>query len=233
MTNPDRSPITSDDIDTYRDENSSGAGASMTTATLLPIGQTISPAGVADGGVRSRYRAPMSTAHDIAEALRERLRDRITYLPDRKLHALLYLAQGLGLADDDEPLFPEPIIATELGVRVDLAPAGTSHQLSDTEFATVAVTAGRYGSLSAMDLEALIRGQGAWAGTGTDQPIDLNAIREIFRRQDETPEGTLSGIPRSHRTQLHPPFKPDAPRTNTPDSPEEIAAFIADVQARM
>jgi uncharacterized phage-associated protein len=182
----------------------------------------------------SRYVAPMgtATANDIAAALLDHLRARVTYLPDRKLHALLYLAQGLALVGDDTPLFTEPVTATEQGVHVHYDPAGPGGELDDTQFGIVAVTAGRYGGLAAMDLEALIRGQGPWAATATGQPIDPALIRDAFRRQDQIPEGTVNGIPRSARPGLHPPLGALRPSPK-PDSPEEIAAFIADVRARM
>ena len=172
-----------------------------------------------------------TTAHDIATALRDRLRAHVAYLPDRKLHALLYLAQGLALGDDDSPLFAEPIIATDVGVRVDHDSAGPTGELDDVQFGVVAVTAGRYGGLSAMDLEALIRGQGPWAATTTGSPIDTALIRDTFRHQDDIPEGTVSGFPRSTRTGTHVSLDPDLPSTE-PDSAEETAAFIAGVKAR-
>jgi uncharacterized phage-associated protein len=181
-----------------------------------------------------RYVAPMgtaTTAHDIATALQNRLRDRITYLPDRKLHALLYLAQGLTLAGGDSPLFPEQIIATDTGVHISYT-SNAAGELDDTQFGIVAVVAGRYGGLSAMDLEALIRGQEPWGATEVGHPIDTALIRDTFRRQDTMPEGTVSGLPRSARAGAHPPFDPDLPSPK-PDSDEEIAAFIADVKARM
>ncbi len=182
------------------------------------------------------YGAPMgthTTANDIVAELRRRLAARLTYLPDRKLHALLYLVQGNWLITNDEPLFNEEIIATEMGVEVPLSPDAVFNGLDDERFALVGTVAARYGGLSAMDLEALIRGQIPWTTTVIGQAVSLKAIRKAFREQDETPEGTLHGIPRSVRTGLHPPFDPDRPHVSKPDSREEIEAFIAEVQARM
>jgi uncharacterized phage-associated protein len=210
----------------------SGVEDCVTTAALATrTSEDLHPA-VTD----HRYVAPMgttTTAHDIATALLDHLRVRVTYVPDRKLHALLYLAQGLTLAADDTPLFPEPIIATAVGVHVDYTSAELPGALDDTQFGIVVVTAGRYGGLSAMDLEALIRGQGPWAATETGDPIHPALVQGAFRRQDDLPEGTVNGIPRSARTGLHSPFGPHSPFPTKPDSPEEIAAFIADVRARM
>jgi uncharacterized phage-associated protein len=216
--------------DTVGASSVSGVEDCVTTAVLATrTSEDLHPA-VTDRG----YVAPMgtATANDIAAALLDHLRVRVTYVPDRKLHALLYLAQGLTLAADDTPLFVEAITATDQGVHVDCDPARTARELDDTQFGIVAVTAGRYGGLSAMDLEALIRGQEPWAATETGEPIDPVLIRDTFRRQGQVPEGTVNGIPRSARTGLHPPFGTLRPSPQ-PDSPEEIAAFIADVRARM
>ncbi len=182
------------------------------------------------------YGAPMGThitAADIAAEIRKRAPERITYLPDRKLHALLYLVQGAWLAIEDEPLFPEPIIATKVGVEVPLGSNGAGPDLDNDRWALTGTVVARYSGLSAMDLEALIRGQGPWAATGTGHPIDVDAIRKTFREQDETPEGTLSGFTRSERRGQLSPYDPDRPRPSRPDSREEIDAFIAEVKARM
>jgi uncharacterized phage-associated protein len=174
-----------------------------------------------------------TTADAIAAGLRAGLGERIAYLPDRKLHALLYLAQGLYLAAGDGPLFTDPIIATETGVVVHLHGNDAEDDLADPAFGHTVFTAGRYGGLSAMDLESLIRGQGPWAATGTGQEIDRKLIEQTFREQDDLPEGTLLGYPRSARAKPHRTAGPPDTIPQVPDSREEREAFIADVRARL
>lgn len=208
----------------------------MTSTTLPPIGHHSATIEVSRHTATRRYVAPMGTAitaHDIAAELRRHLSDRVTYLPDRKLHALLYLLQGAWLVTHDEPLFPESITATDVGVQVAGVGSGPGADLNDQQFAHVGVVGARYAGLSAMDLEALIRGQQPWADTETSSVIGIDLIRRQFRGQEEIPEGTLHGIPLSVRAKLHRPYDPDRPRPSNPDSPEEIEAFIAEVQARM
>ncbi|WP_157751597.1 hypothetical protein [Actinoplanes derwentensis] len=166
------------------------------------------------------------TVDTIAAALREQVMQRITYLPDRKLHALLYLTQGLAYASGDKPLFDADITATPIGVHVSSITPGAVPEPAPEALLAVS----RYGQLSAMDLEALIRGQQPWQQTVTGQVIDPELIRHWFRAQEEIPEGTVSGYPRSVRAGLH---TADSTSPATPDSPEEIAAFIADTKARM
>lgn len=175
----------------------------------------------------SQYVPAMTSANDIAAALRTTL----PHLSTRKLHALLYLAQGTHLAADDVPLFLEPITATDLATEVAEVADSPGKPLSDAEAITVAVTVNRYGNLPAMDLEALIRGQGPWqaaCAAGT-KVVDPEWIRELFRAQDNDPEGVPSGFPRSHRGQ--PGRRPD--QAAVPDDPEEIASFLAEVRSRL
>lgn len=223
-------------IDTFRDGGSLGEEATVTAAIVSPTRPIHLPDRAHDAtGVR-QYGAAMATttANAIATGIRRHLRDRITYLPDRKLHALLYLAQGLWLATDTKPLFGEDLIATGHGAHVDyITSDATSRPLTDAEFTVVALVCSRYGGLSTMDLEALIRGQGPWAAASQGAAIDTTLIRDQFRRQDDIPEGTMSGLPRSARERAHRPAGYDTPAPPTPDSPEEIAAFIAEVEARM
>jgi uncharacterized phage-associated protein len=233
MTNPRESLIRhqlSHPIDTFRDGDSSGEEA--------PTNGRPSP-GSFSGTKRStgrQYVAPMAitTANAIATALREHLSTRITYLPDRKLHALLYLALGACFAANNEPLFVNTITATSTGVRVDgLTGSQAEEPLDDEQNAVVRLTAARYGGLSAMDLEALIRGQAPWSTTAAGEAIDPELIRKTVQEQEEIPEGTVSGYPRSVRASMHRPNGSLPATSAAPDSPEEIAAFVADVRARM
>jgi uncharacterized phage-associated protein len=175
-----------------------------------------------------------TTAATIAAALREEMSSRTTYMPDRKLHALLYLAQGMCFVANDEALFGDPIVSTEQGVYVQGITQQARAPITDAQHAVVLTTASRYGALTAMDLEALIRGQGPWAASrrNGEAVVDSNLIRELFREQDEIPEGTLTGLPRSHRDALH-QLDDDRPRSVVVDDPAEIAAFAAEVRSRM
>lgn len=172
------------------------------------------------------YCAAMTTANDIAVALLAR----VPHISDRKLHAMLYLAQGLCLAANGAPLFADALIATNLGVRVEGIGDTNGKPLTDAEHAVVAVAISRYGSLPAMDLEALIRGQGPWQVSEPDWPVELDVIREFFRTQDDDPEGTMSGIPRSHRSR---PGAGASHHSTAPDDPEEIADLAAEMRSRM
>ena len=183
---------------------------------------------------RSHYGAPMGTtptAHDIAVAFRNRLRDRAIYVSDRKIHALLYLAQYLHLTVEDDPLFDEPVVATDLGAEVGGLTDEPGRPVDDTRFGVVTLTASRYGGLPAMDLEALIRGQGPWSATSVGERIRPELSREHARAQAENPEGTIAGWTRSERAELRRPAGAPSPNPGTPDSTEEIAAFVADVKA--
>ena len=189
----------------------------------------ITGGGIDPTGAR-RYLAPMTTnAASIAAVIREQLRQRTAYISDRKVHALLYLAQGNCFAANDSPLFDDPISATRLGVQVAGADNEPTKPFTDAEYVTTAVTVARYGGLSTTNLEALIRGQDPWATTAPGRPIDPAVIRQLFRAEDEDPEGVPNGIPRSHRSQ------PDAlglDRARLADDPAEIAAFAAEMRAR-
>lgn len=173
-----------------------------------------------------RYVAPMTTtAQNIAGAFR----DHLPGLSDRKLHTLLYLAQGVCLAANNQPLFVEPITSTTTSVLVDLDNPEPVKPLDDAQAAVVRVVVARYGALTGTDLEAMVRGQDPWQNARrweTDE-ISEDWISRYFHAADEDPDGTVSGIPRSVRAQLYPPA---ALGRGAPDSPEEIEAFIAEVR---
>lgn len=224
MTNSDKSVIRhtlSTHVDTFGGSSMPGMEDCVTTAVAATPTTD-------DRHARARirrYRAPM-TVDTIAAALREQVMQRTPYLPDRKLHALLYLAQGLAYASGGKPLFDADITATATGVHVDdISPDAAADLTPEVLLATA-----RYGQLSAMDLEALIRGQLPWQQTALGQAIDPDLIRRQFQEQEEIPEGTVSGHPRSARAAL---YRAPIASPATPDSPEEIAAFIADTKARM
>ncbi|HEY6117073.1 MAG TPA: hypothetical protein VI172_14060 [Candidatus Dormibacteraeota bacterium] len=178
-----------------------------------------------------RYVASMTTtAHVIAAAFREHLPG----LRDRKLHALLYLAQGICLAANQEPLFDEPITTTRIGVLVSLPAEPVDKPLDDAQHAVVRLTLARYGQLPGADLESLIRGQQPWrTAHANDGTISVETLGRWFTAQDESPDGTVSGIPRSQRAHLVSGDRVTDWPAIAPDSPEDIAAFIADVKSRM
>jgi uncharacterized phage-associated protein len=179
-----------------------------------------------------RYRAPMATADTVATLLREQLRDRITYLTDRKIQALLYLAQMSQLAAADRALFGNAIAATADGVAV-AGLTGQTGEATDAEFSTAVFVAARYGGLATTELEALIRGQTPWQSAAGGE-ITVESMRLWARSFDDDPEATLTGHSRNMRSAMR-KAQGEVPRrvSTKPDSPEEIAAFIADVKAGM
>jgi hypothetical protein len=171
-----------------------------------------------------------TTASSVAGAFRSHLPG----LRDRKLHALLYLAQGICLVANGQPLFAEPITPTATGVLIDLGPAGSEKRLDDAAAAVVRVVVARYGALTGADLEALIRGQEPWQNARHREADEIvqEWIGRYFRAVEEDPDGTVTGIPRSARAHLPRDAGRAQPDPGTPDSAEEIAAFIAEVRAR-
>lgn len=183
-----------------------------------------------------RYVAPMgtTTANDIAAFIRERLKDRALYISDRKVHALLYLAQAGRLASDDTPLFDDVITATNSSVAVAGVSDSPTRPLDDVAFASASFVVATYGGLPTTDLEALIRGQGPWSSTATGDPIGVEAIRLSARELDNDPDGSIYGYTRAQRRHMRrsdPDLRPAG--RSTPDSAEERESFIAEVRARM
>lgn len=183
-----------------------------------------------------RYVAPMgstTTTQDIAVFLRERLNERAIYASDRKIHALLYLAQASHLATTGEPLFTEPITTTERGIQVAGVTDAPGHPLGDPEFGHASVIAATYGGLPATDLEALIRGQSPWLATAPGQQVSVDLIRQAVRALDDDPDSSIYGYTRAQRQVMRRPDSDPSPAgRGTPDSAEERAAFIAELQAR-
>lgn len=238
MTNPESAPIKRDDIDTARGDDSSGGEAALTTATLSAVRPGYqSDWGPDEFGVR-QYGAPMAittSAAVIAAALREHLSDRLTYLPDRKLHALLYLAQLHAFAADDEPLFVQPIEATEQGVDVADAAAASPSDLTSTQFSIVMHVVHSYGGLAPTDLEALIRGQRPWqlARSAGASEITQESMRSWARSLDEDPHASVVGRTRSWLEATREFRTGRATAHDRPDSAQERSTFIAELRPRM
>ncbi|MCO8273091.1 DUF4065 domain-containing protein [Actinoplanes sp. TRM 88003] len=131
-----------------------------------------------------------ASAHDIAAALRERLPG----IGVKKLHKLLYYAQGSHIATFDIPLFSESIRAWDMGpVVAELwrdedrgEPPPEPHDLGEAELNTVGYTASRYGRLSGNQLERLTHTEHPWqAGdarrkVGDSDRIEVEWIRRHF-----------------------------------------------------
>lgn len=131
------------------------------------------------------------SARDVAVALR----DRLPWLPAKKLHMLLYYCQGHHLAAFDEPLFSETISAWDIGpvveslwheeTRGDVARA--HREMDEAQLNTVGYVLSRYGALTAKDLENLTHSEKPWQQGdserrhGESAPIKPEWITQYFR----------------------------------------------------
>ncbi len=134
--------------------------------------------------------SPVS-AHDVAVELRRQLPG----LPTKKLHKLLYYCQGHHLAHFDEALFPESVMAWDMGPVVaqlwkaekDGHVPPTSRPLDAGQLNTVGYVVSRYGRLTGQDLELLSHAEDPWRAADASRPaggtvrIDTTNIREFFR----------------------------------------------------
>lgn len=107
-----------------------------------------------------------------------------------KKYSLLFFVQGHHIAHFGVPLFDEPITATDRGVSVPGAD-GSPAELPGGEgpLNTIGYVVERYGALSPADLRALIQASTPWQTapeSWEDGGIDLNALANWFRRDDET-----------------------------------------------
>ena len=108
---------------------------------------------------------PTNSAADVASELRRRLPD----VGVKKLHKLLYFAQGHHLADGCGTLFFESLCAWDMGPVVpslwksekdgeSAAPA----KLGQAALNTIGYVVSRYGALSGRDLQILTHGHSPW-----------------------------------------------------------------------
>jgi len=133
-----------------------------------------------------RYVAPMTSVNSVIAAIAARRPD----MSDTKTQLLLFFCQGHHLANFDDPLFTEPIYATDRGVTVDDVP-GKPAPTPDSERAltTIGHTLTRYGNLSPADLRTLVQASMPWqlAMKATTGPrIEWAWLRDWFRRPEET-----------------------------------------------
>jgi uncharacterized phage-associated protein len=107
-----------------------------------------------------------------------------------KKQLLLFFCQGHHLAWRGDPLFTEPIHATERGVVVEVALDSPASLIDSERLAnTIGYVIDRYAALSPADLRTLIQASEPWrlARKNSDEPrIDLTWMRDWFRRADET-----------------------------------------------
>jgi uncharacterized phage-associated protein len=111
-------------------------------------------------------------------------------LKPAKKHSLLFFIQGHHIAHFGTPLFDEPITATDRGVSVPDADGSPAEQPnSEGPLNTIGYVIDRYSALSPADLRTLIQASQPWQAatkpTATGR-IDLDALRDWFRRDDET-----------------------------------------------
>jgi uncharacterized phage-associated protein len=166
------------------------------------------------------------SAHNVAAILR----DRLPGVPVKKLHKLLYYCQGHHLAAFGEPLFPEAVSAWDTGPVVGQlwqeekvsGPRPPDRRLDEIELATIDYVVGRYGSLTAADLENLTHSEGPWRGADLGRPvggkvrIELDWLASYFRNEgapgrDEegrpeapTVSGWLADSGRTHHDAVRP-----------------------------
>lgn len=190
MTNFDESLIRhtpSSRIDTFRGDDSSDREAPMTPTALSTIGRIQPSDSGTDDGVRGQYRAPMTTT---VSAVITAINFRRPGLKPPKIASLLYFAQGHHLGWSGEPLFSEPLVATDRGVTVE-TPAGSQSEPISREalLNSIGYTIDRYSALSPADLRTLIQASQPWQNARKPDAgphIDLGDLREWFLRPDET-----------------------------------------------
>lgn len=118
------------------------------------------------------------------------------YITNLKLQKLLYYAQGLNLALNDEGLFLEPIKAWSYGPVVETVYDTYKHNGSDSikvfeppannftdiELDTLYLTQDMFGQYSAWKLSEMTHTEAPWRNTERNQTIPVDAIREYFKR---------------------------------------------------
>ncbi|WP_271221752.1 Panacea domain-containing protein [Streptosporangium carneum] len=177
------------------------------------------------------------SAHAIAAALRQRQPG----IGVKKLHKLLYYAQGHHLAAFGKPLFGESISAWDMGPVVGKLwgdeKYGDIHieeppLLSEAELNTVGYVLSRYGNLSATDLENLTHCEDPWRRADHGRPpggnarIELEWIREFFANQADDEDDEPQPDPADLARMLEGAEKRRA-QPARPDSPEDIRAWLA------
>jgi uncharacterized phage-associated protein len=104
-----------------------------------------------------------------------------------KKHSLLFFIQGHHLAHFGRPMFREPITATDRGISISGPAADAGPLTNEGDLNTIGYVVERYGCLSPADLRTLVRMSRPWLRAGKDsRTVDLDALRDWFRRDDET-----------------------------------------------
>lgn len=196
------------------------------------------------------YPGAMSvSARDVAAILRER----IPGLQTKKLHKLLYYCQAHHLAAFDTPLFTEQIVAWDMGPVVSKLwgdekyghmPAIAAHparQLDEGELNTIGYVISRYGALSGKDLEDLTHSQAPWKAADAlrqatgDRSVRIEDswIRDSVLANDAESDEEPRPDPEALRRFLQGAEERRRQRQPRPDSREEIAARLADLERRV
>lgn len=177
------------------------------------------------------------SAHAIAAAIRERQPG----IGAKKLHKLLYYAQGYHLAAFGEPLFHESISAWDMGPVVGAlwkaekagAPTPKTPALRERELRTVGYILSRYGLLSAQELEDRTHAEMPWQRAnskrepGGSARIQIDWLREYFAAQASQDEPSIDS-PQAQRMLEETRRRiaaGDLPQR--PDRIEEIRAWLA------
>lgn len=113
-------------------------------------------------------------------------------LKPAKQHLLLFFVQGHHLADFDEPLFAEPLLAGDHGVTLDdtdTEPGDSRALVDEAGLDSIGYVLERYGALSPADLRTLVQASTPWqlARKSSDHPrIAWTWLTDWFRRPAET-----------------------------------------------
>jgi uncharacterized phage-associated protein len=142
-----------------------------------------------------------------AQAIAAEIRRRLPGVPSKKLHKLLYYAQGHHAATFNEPLFSETISAWDMGPVVaqlwwlenqrNPALSVPKVGLDEAELNTIGYVLSRYGKLSGSELERLTHTEAPWIDADRERQrsgqqserITVEVLAQYFRDQaaeDET-----------------------------------------------
>ena len=137
------------------------------------------------------------------------IRERLPGVAVKKLHKLLYFAQGHHLAAFGQPLFSESVSAWDMGPVVGQLwrsekegspPPGAVPSLSEAQLNTIGYVLARYGRMSGRDLEILSHGQRPWQradekrGLSGRVRIEDEWMRDFFSEPDADDEGALDPV---------------------------------------
>lgn len=184
------------------------------------------------------YPDPMPlSAHAIAAALRQRQPG----MGFKKLHKLLYYAQGHHLATFGHPLFKESISAWDMGPVVGQLWGDEKYgalieeppELTEAELNTIGYILSRYGGLTAKDLENLTHSEDPWQRADHNRPpggkarIEPEWMREFFAAQVDDEDETQPAPADLARM-----LEGIEQRRNQPASPDSIQDIRAWLAAR-